>query len=134
MTYNPEQTHLRLMGEKFQPMPHGAGHYLVAVQNLKGERDALAHVDPATWGKTTPLVHFLGPKTAKKQLQASTVRNWVKAAAAVIGGRPCFVDVLRMKPTQPVAMGSGAGLVAEVIFTACRQRGMQFVPVLHVGQ
>jgi len=125
---------LPLVTEQFMPMPHGPRQYLIAVQNRKGERDALAHVEPRTWELTTPLVQFVGPKRGTERVTAKTVGGWARNVAGVVGSRPCYVDILRLQPTARVATGATTEAVLRVVFAACRKRGMRFVPVLKMGQ
>lgn len=120
--------------EWFQPVPAGTGHYVVALQNLQGERDALIHVAEETWAHLTPLIEILGPK--KRETEPFTrerVAAWVKKASNAVTGRPCFLDVLRLPPNHPTATKTGNHSVLSVIHSEARVRGMPFVPVLRLS-
>jgi Beta protein len=120
--------------EWFQPVPAGADHYVVALQNLPGERDALLHAAEATWAHLTPLVEILGPK--KRETDPFTrdrIAAWVKKASDAVAGRPCFLDVLRLPPNHLTTTKNGNQPVLSVIHLEARARGMQFVPVARLS-
>jgi hypothetical protein len=122
-----------ITGESFVPLPHGNGQYVAALQNRKGELDALATASAETWSRLAPLIHIVGPKNPKDQLRIATVRGWIKRVAAAVGDHPCFLDILRLNPTYPTAMTGGQQRpVLACLFEAARNRGVQFVPVLPV--
>jgi hypothetical protein len=127
-------TQLSLMRpEWFQPVPPSTGHYVATLQSLPGERDALLHASAETWAHLTPLIQIVRPKTAKReQLLRQRVAGWVKKVADVIGEHPCFLDILRLNPTNQTITREGNRPVLAVIHEEARRRGMAFVPVLRL--
>lgn len=115
------------------PLPVDSGHYVAALQNKKGELDALRHVSPETWKRMTPLLHFVGPKGRTEPLNATTVRGWVARVAGAVGSHPIYLDVMRPGPAFPVETASGTAPLLEVLYAAARKRGLPFVPVAHAG-
>ncbi len=116
--------------EWFQPVPAGAGHYVVALQSLTGERDALANASAGTWAHLTPLIQIVGPRTAEKEpFTRKRVAGWVKRVSDAVGGHPCFLDIIRLKATDPT---EGEQPVLAVIHEAARKRNLAFVPVLRL--
>jgi hypothetical protein len=120
--------------EWFQPVPGEIGHYVAVLQSLSGERDALSHATQETWEHLTPIIELLGPKKREVDpFKATRVNGWVKRVADVVGGRPCFLDVLRMPQSHAVATRDGDRPVLSAIYAEARARGMAFVPVLRLG-
>lgn len=119
--------------ERIAPLPVDSGHYVAAVQNKKGELDALRHASDETWRRMTPFVHFVGPKGRTDPLNVATVRDWVSRVAAAVGSHPVYLDAMRPAPTFPVETTGGTATVLEVIYAAARKRGLRFVPVAHAG-
>jgi hypothetical protein len=117
----------------FVPAPGGSGHYVAVVQNKRGELDALRHASPDTWSRLTPLVEVVGPKKRPEAYRRETVAGWVRRISEAISDRPCFLDILRLRPGDLTITSSGEEPVLSVIHAAARQRGMAFVPVLPVG-
>ena len=123
-----------LQREAFNPLPLGAGHYVAALQTKAGERSALAEASPKTWSRMTPLIQVLGPKKPKGPLRAPTVRGWAKDVASVVGDHPCFLDILRLQPTQATVMAAGQQQpLLTYLYQAVRKHGLRFVPVVPVG-
>jgi hypothetical protein len=122
-----------LQPQVFNPLPQGTGHYVAALQTKKGELDALAHTLPETWLRLTPLIQILGTKNPKGPLKAPTVRTWVKNVASAVGDHPCFLDILRLRPTQRTLTAAGEQPVLGCLYEAARKRGLRFVPVFPVG-
>ncbi len=116
--------------EWFVPVPLGSRHYVAAVQNKPGELAALRNASAETWGRLTPLVQIVGPKRPTEPFRAQRVSGWVKRIAAAVGHRPCFLDILRLRPTYPTATASGTIPVLSAIYAAARKRGLAFVPVV----
>jgi Beta protein len=123
-----------LRPEPLVPLPIESTHYVVALQNHPGERDALRNASSDTWERMTPIVHLVGPKTPRDALKAQTVRNWVKRLAGPLGAHPIYLDVTRLNPTHPVGTRAGKLAVLEYIYDASRACGLRFVPVTWVGQ
>lgn len=119
--------------EPIAPLPVDSGHYVAAVQNRKGELDALRHASDETWERMTPLVEFVGPKGRTDPLKVATVRAWVTRVATAVGSHPVYLDMMRPAPTFPVETSGGTTPVLEVIYAAARKRGLRFVPVAHAG-
>ncbi|MGH2682730.1 MAG: beta family protein [Actinomycetota bacterium] len=118
----------------FVPVPGGSGHYVAAVQNKSGELDALRNASAETWSRLTPLVQIVGPKKRPEAHKRDTVAGWVKRISQAVGHRPCFLDVLRLRPGHPTTTSGGAEPILSVIHAAARKRGMVFVPVLPIGR
>jgi hypothetical protein len=123
-----------LRPDPLYPLPVDATRYVAALQNQAGERDALGHVSADVWERMTPLLHFVGPKTAPAEFTSQRVRGWVKKLAPVVGAHPLYVDVARMDPTHPVATHAGPSPVLASIYEASRAHGLRFVPVVWVGE
>lgn len=124
---------LGFQNAEFAPVLGGTGHYVAAVQNKPGELDALRHASPETWSRLTPLVEIVGRKKRPAAYRQETVARWVKHVAEAVGSRPCFLDILRLRPGHPAATPEGTSPVLTVIHAAARKRGMAFVPVLPLG-
>jgi hypothetical protein len=125
---------LRLLPpQKFNPLPQGTGHYVPTLQSKKGELEALAHASLETWSRLTPLIQILGTKSPKGPLKAPTVRTWVKNVALAVGDHPCFLDILRLRPTQKTLTAAGEQPVLRCLYEAARKRDLRFVPVFPVG-
>ena len=119
--------------EWFHPVLPGKDHYVVALQSLRGERDALLHASPDTWAHLTPLVEIVGPKTAENgPFTRERIAGWVKRVADVVGTHPCFLDTLRLSPNHQTVTSDGNSPVLAVIHEEARKRGMAFVPVLRL--
>lgn len=123
-----------LRPEPLVPLPVDSTHYVAALQNLPGERDALRHAPPEIWERMTPLVHFVGRTSRTEAFRAPTVRDWVKKLAGAVGSHPFYLDLTRLEPTFPVATPDGETAVLEYIYGASRARGLRFVPVRWVGE
>ncbi|HSV66159.1 MAG TPA: beta family protein [Mycobacteriales bacterium] len=124
---------LALQQEGFVPVAEGSDHYVAAVQNKPGELEALRQASPETWSRFTPLVQIVGPKTRPQMYRRETVAGWVKRLAAAVGQRPCFLDILRLRPEHPTMTSNGMSPVLSIIHAAARKRGLVFVPVLPIG-
>jgi len=124
---------LAFQNSEFVPVSGGSDHYVAAVQNKPGELDALRHSSPETWSRLTPLVEIVGPKKPPEAYKRETVVGWVRRVSDAVGHRPCFLDVLRLRPGHPTTTSSGTSPVLAVIYAAARKRGMAFVPVLPIG-
>lgn len=123
-----------LQPDPLDPLPVDPRSYVAALQNQAGERDALQHVSAEIWKRMTPLLHFVGPKTAPPAFTAQRVRGWVTKLAPAVGAHPVYVDVARLDPTHPVATGAGQSPVLACIYEASRARGLRFVPVVWVAE
>lgn len=117
----------------FHPVARGSGHYVAAVQNKPGELDALRHASPEIWSRMTPLIEIVGPKKPPEAYKGDTIAGWVRRISSAVGQRPCFLDILRLRPEHPTATVDGSLPVLTVIHAAARKRGMAFVPVLPIG-
>jgi Beta protein len=118
----------------FAPVPLESRHYVAALQTKWGELNALRRAEPEVWERLTPLLQVLGPKTQKGPLRPERISNWVKVIAQTVGSRPCFLDILRLRPTRPTVTKPGNQQpVLSSIYAAARRRGMMFVPVLPLG-
>jgi hypothetical protein len=120
--------------EWFQPVPAGANHYVAALQSLPGERDALVHASDETWEHVTPLMAIVGPKTPETEpFTRPRVAAWVKKVSGAVGGRGCFLDVLRLSPNHLAATKTDKQPVLAVIHAEARARGVSFVPVVRLS-
>lgn len=128
-----DQFQMTFADTQFRPLPHGAGHYVAAVQNRKGELTALANAARDTWERLTPIVEFVGEKKRTEPYKAETVASWVKRVADAIGQRPAYFDILRLRPDHATTSSAGDSRVLAVIHAAARKRHLAFVPVLPVG-
>ncbi len=135
MEMDPLQIKL-LSAAPLAPLPVDTGHYVVAVQNKRGELEALKNASEDTWKRLTPIVHFVGPaKERHVPFNAQTVTGgWVKKVAEAVGTHPIYIDVMRLDPTFAVATTAGTAPVLAQIYAAARKRRVRFVPVGWVGQ
>lgn len=117
-----------------EALPTDTGHYVPALQNQSGELNALCHVSDAAWVRLTPLVSIVGPKTSKAVLSPTSVRDWVKRLCRAVGKHPFFLDIARLRATQPVGAGGATTPVLATIYAEARKRDMQFVPVVRAGE
>jgi hypothetical protein len=117
----------------FDPLPRGGRHYVIALQNKPGERDALSHADSRTWAAMTPLIQIVGRRVGKP-VSWENVRGWLKGVADVVSDHPFYLDVLRFAPSHTAKTSTGPQPVLKCIYEAARRRGLQFVPVLKVNE
>src|ERR1700686_2670434 len=117
-----------LKPETLDPLPVDSGHYLAVLQSKTGERDALANVSAETWERMTPLVEILGPKSPKPVLSMESVRAWMRKLSNALGTHPCYLDIVRLDPTRPVAGKTDTEPVLARIYAEARKRGMRFIP------
>jgi Beta protein len=118
----------------FVPVPGAGHHYVAAIQNKPGELRALREASAATWSQLTPMVEIVGPKKRPEAYRSQTVAGWIRRISNSIGQRPCFLDVLRLRPEHPTTTSRETSPVLSVIHAAARRRRMAFVPVLPVGE
>ncbi len=124
-----------LEAEALAPLPVDSSHYVAVLQNKTGELSALRHASDQVWERLTPLLEFVGPKTAKNPLTATSVDGWVKRANDALGCRPLYIDILRLDPSTSVQHKNGVSTpVLDYIYGAARKRRMRFVPVLRVSE
>jgi hypothetical protein len=124
-----------LEAEALAPLPVDSSHYVAVLQNKTGELSALRHASDQVWERMTPLLEFVGPKTAKNPLTATSVDGWVKRANDALGCRPLYIDILRLDPSTSVQHKNGVSMpVLDYIYGAARTRRMRFVPVLRVSE
>ncbi len=124
-----------LEAEALAPLPVDSSHYVAVLQNRTGELSALRHASEQVWERMTPLLEFVGPKTAKNPLTATSVDGWVKRASDALGCRPLYIDILRLDPSTSVQDKKGISTpVLDYIYGAARKRRMRFVPVLRVSE
>src|ERR1700730_15380154 len=104
------------VGPRFQPLPLDA-HYVAALQTKPGELDPLERATADTWSKFTPLIQIVGPRTAKKLINAANVTTWTSNVQRGVGQHTLFLDILRLKARHPsVTSGGGeAPLVGGVL-------------------
>jgi hypothetical protein len=126
---------MRLPLALFEPLRHGAAHYVPVLQNRRGELEALTTASTSAWDRMTPILRIVGPKRpGLGPLNSVTVRGWIKRAHDAVGDHAVFLDTLRLNPTRSVATPGAATPVLRMIHEQARKRGMQFVPVLHLGE
>jgi Beta protein len=116
------------------PLPVDCDHYVVVLQNRSGELSALRHASDTTWGRTTPLLAFVGPRDPARPISASAVDGWVKRVSAAVGTHAVYFDLLRLSPTTLVAGKAGVRPILEEIYYNARKRKVRFVPVFPVGE
>jgi hypothetical protein len=103
------------------------------LQNKPGELDALRNASEQTWERLTPVVHFVGQKRTER-LSAEAVREQVRKVASAVGSHTVYLDVMRLRPTLPVATTSGDVPLLQQIYAQARKRRMCFVPVACAGE
>src|SRR5260370_40945746 len=96
MGTDPVQIKL-LQAAPLTPLPVDSGQYGVAVQNKRGQPDALQNAPASTWERLTPIVHFVGPaKDRAEPLKAPTASGgWGHEVAASAGAHPAHPSVPR---------------------------------------
>lgn len=121
--------------EPLVPLPTDSGHYVAALQNQPGERDALRHASDDAWARMTPLMQFVGPKKRRAEpFKATTVSAWVKRVSDALGDHPFYLDILRLKPTDTVLTTTGKVPLLEHIYSVARRRQLRFIPVVWAGE
>jgi Beta protein len=121
--------------DPLSPLPVDSRHYVPAVQNKKGELDALRTASATTWERMTPLIHLVGPLEKRTDpFSSSTVGAWLKRVAAAVGAHPVYLDVMRLNPSFPVAKNRNSVPVLREIYAAAHKRGIDFVPVVWVSE
>lgn len=123
-----------LKPEPLAPLPVDASRYLVALQSKDGERNALRRASDDVWERTTPLIHFVGPKSPPAKFKPETVRGWVSRIAASVATHPFYLDLTRIDPLRPVATRGGDVAALDFLYDASRGRGLRFIPVAWVGE
>lgn len=113
----------------FEPVRLGERHYVVVIQDHSGERGALEHLDASAWSRVTPFVHFVGRKSETPPLSGPRLKGWVKRVHEVVLDRPCFIDLLRIRPHHAATYANTTIPVLQAIYHECRKRRMNFVPV-----
>jgi hypothetical protein len=116
------------------PLPLDRRHYVPALQNRPGELEALRHAPQDVWDKIVPLIHCVGQKKRADPISAAAVKGWLKRIDAAVGSHPFYLDVLRLRPNFPVKTSTGEAPVLQEMHTAARNRGLQFIPVVWVGE
>jgi hypothetical protein len=109
------------------------GPYVAALQNRKGELDALRHASVETWRQFTPIIHLVGRKRATP-LSADAVREQVRRVADAVGAQTVYLDVLRQRGMSAVATPRGDVPLLQQMYLQARSRGMRFLPVAHAGE
>ncbi len=121
--------------EPLAPLPTDARFYVPALQNKPGELAALEHAAEDTWQRLVPLIQFVGPLSIRDEpLSGPSIKAWVKKVRQAVGEHPMYLDIIRLKPTDPVATGDGTTPVLRVLHSAARKVGLSFVPVVWVGE
>jgi hypothetical protein len=132
-------TQLSLLNQT-EPLRHGAPfgsyHYVPILKSLPGELKALAHTDADTWERMTPLIEATSKKGATEEPpDRSPLPSLASRLVSVLGtARPFYLDfrgltsrskilVRRGRERRPVA-------AIEHVLEDCRQRGLNFVPVV----
>lgn len=98
-------------------------HYVPVLQDRAGEMDALRRAQRAVWGRMTPVIVVVGPKTGLLTQGAASGR--AKRVADALGDHAFFVDTLRVNRAQ----GVGTTSCLEYVFQRLRGRGARFIPV-----
>jgi hypothetical protein len=117
---------------RFEPLPHGEGHYVAVLQNLPGELRALGHASAEVWERMTPLIQVVGPRARRGPLKADRVGRWASRVHDAVGQNACYVDVVRLRP-QELTAEPHPRPVLQHLFAEMRRRGILFVPVLPTG-
>jgi len=120
--------------EPLQPLPTKSDRYVPALQTKVGELTALREASANTWSRTTPLIQVLGPKTLEEPLRAARITGWMKRIHEAVGDHPCYLDVIRLRPTLRVSTGKGEVPVLRQLYVQARKRGLRFMPVIWVGR
>lgn len=135
MSPNSNMQMTLLEAEALVPLPVDSSHYVAVLQNKTGELGALRHAPEQVWERMTPLLEFVGPKTAKNPLTATSVDGWVKRASEALGCHPLYIDILRLNASTSVENKKGVRMpVLDYIYGTARKRRMRFVPVLRVSE
>lgn len=123
-------TQLPLLSQpNIQPLRASAGHYLVVLKNLKGERRALAEAHETVWDRMTPLFESPGRRKPKGLvLNRPTISDWVKGIAEAVGSkRFVFLDFPLLSARHVVSTAQGDRPALLYAFEACRRRGLMAI-------
>ncbi|MEV0269623.1 beta family protein [Hamadaea sp. NPDC050747] len=133
-----------LFSQDFAPIRHTASHYVPVLQNKAGELEALRRASPDVWSHITPLINIVGPKKPRPnevsvQISFEALRSWAKRLASAIGGRPFYLDILRLKPSTLLKSDNiefkgrrrarRRQYVLEQFYEFAQQQRLDFVPV-----
>lgn len=117
----------------FSPIPAGRYHYVPALLNWSGEREALRLASDSTWQRMTPLVQVAPWGIANKQeVSTASVADWAKQIRRAVGPHPIYLDTLGIDAKKS-AKPSGGQSILSLLYEAARHRGLVFVPVYKVG-
>lgn len=116
----------------FTPVPPGGLHYVPALIDWKGERDALASASAQTWAGMTPLIQIAPQGDPRLPISASAIRNRVKQVAGAVRSHPVYLSAAGMESSRPVIDAGGRSALQHV-HEAARALGMSFVPVFVMG-
>lgn len=116
----------------FTPVPPGPFHYVPALIDWKGERDALGSASPQTWAGTTPLIQVAPQGDPHRPINATAIRNRVKQVAGAVRSHPVFLSAAGLDRSRPVIDDGGMSALQHV-HEAARGFGMSFVPVFVMG-
>ena len=117
---------------EFTPVPPGAFHYVPALIDWKGERDALSSASAQSWTGMTPLIQIAPQGDPHAPISASNIRDRVKRVAGAVRSHPVFLSAVGMDPSRPVIDGGGRSPLQHV-HEAGRRFGLSFVPVFVMG-
>lgn len=115
-------------------LPTDTGRYVAALQNRSGELNALSNVSDAAWGRLTPMITIVGPKTPKAVLTPTSVAAWVKRLCDAVGMHAFYLDIARLGPSHPAGDDTAVMPVLAMIYQEVRKRHMHFVPVICAGE
>jgi hypothetical protein len=116
----------------FTPIPSGSLHYVPALLDWKGERDALRTASEATWQGMTPLVQVAPTGDPAKEISVAAIGNRLREVARAVRSHPIYLDTLGVSATKPT-LPRGHATVLQHVHEAARRQGISSVPVYSMG-
>lgn len=116
----------------FTPIPSGSLHYVPALLDWKGERDALRTASEATWQGMTPLVQIAPTGNPAKEISIAAIGNRLKEVARAVRSHPIYLDTLGVSAAKPT-LPRGRATVLQHVHEAARRQGINSVPVYSMG-
>lgn len=113
----------------YTPIPLRPYHYVPALLNWPGEREALRTAAKTTWDGMTPLIQVAPKGMAKRtEVALSTVKGWATQLDIALGSHPFYLDVLGISSDMPTRPASARSILAH-LYESARRRDLLFVPV-----
>ena len=109
--------------------PVGRLHYVPALLDRPGEREALRHADPGVWSRMTPLIQEEVATRKGADPSRHAVRSSAQRLRTSVGTRPVYIDVM---PSESRRLAAPARTVA-LVYEEMSRTALNFVPVHRAG-